>query len=156
METHNMSRWRTVTNITIAIQIIGIIVLFFCPILILKQISYPSSDATEILVSPFLTVYSISTIFLILIPLLVCFVLDSVSIFQKNRVLDFIELLISLYVLVICICLFYTLRFSLLGMALTLLFAIVMFLASATRIYLDKREKKQEWILLAPHCSFWN
>ncbi len=144
METHKKSRWRIVTNIAIAIQIIGIIVLFFCPILIFKQISSPSSDATEILVSPFLTVYSISTIFLILIPLLVCFVLDSVSFFSKSRVLDFIELLISLYVLVICICLFYTLRFSLLGMALTLFFAIVMFLASAIRIYLDKREKKQE------------
>lgn len=135
--------YRTFVNIAIAIQIIGILILFFCPVLILRQASSPSSEAREVLVSPFLTVYSISTVFLLLIPLLVCFAFDLVSFFFDNRVLDFVELLLSIYVLVISVCFLCTLRFSLPGMVLTSVFTIVLFLMSAIRIYLNKKGKKK-------------
>ena len=73
-----------IINIAVAA---GMIILFFCPILISTQAPDPSTRI-ETIVSPFLHIYSIATVFLLSIPLIVFIVINVLVLLMKKRILN--------------------------------------------------------------------
>ncbi len=129
-------------NAATFILIVGMIVLFLCPILILTHATSPT-ETNESLASPFLNGYTIATVFLLLIPLIVSLALHIVSFFVKSRILNCIELLLSIYALSISICFLVEYRFTIIGFVFTLLLNIFMTASSIVKLGVVEYEKKR-------------
>lgn len=136
-----LNLYKLVNGITIAL-IIGMIVLFFCPILILSHAPSPT-ETNESLASPFLNGYTSATVFMLLIPLVVSLILHIVSFFVKNRILNCIELLMSIYVLSISIFFLAEYRFTVVGFVFTLFLTILMMASSIVKVVVFEYEKRR-------------
>ena len=129
-------------NAVTFILIVGMIVLFLCPVLILTHATSPT-ETNESLASPFLNGYTIVTVFLLLIPLIVSLALHIVSFFVKSRILNCIELLLSIYILSISICFLIEYRFTVIGFVFTLLLNILMTASSIVKLGVVEYEKRR-------------
>ena len=76
------------------------ILLWFCPIAL---ITYAPNETTRVekLVAPFLEVTLISSVFLILVPLIIFLIINIVDLFVNKKYLSFVEVFISIYLFVI-------------------------------------------------------
>ncbi len=136
-----LNLYKSVNGITIAL-IVGMIVLFLCPILILSQ-APSSTENNESLASPFLNGYTSATVFMLLIPLVISLILHIVSFFVKNRILNCIELLMSIYVLSISIFFLAEYRFTVVGFVFTLFLTILMMASSIVKVVVLEYEKRR-------------
>lgn len=130
----------SIINIAIAA---GMIILFFCPILISTQAPDPSTRI-ETIVSPFLHIYSIATVFLLLIPLIAFIVINIIMLFVKKRILNWLNLLISLYVFVISICFIFNYEFIVLGIAFISIFISLMVISSISNLCIDEYKRRKQ------------
>ena len=129
-----------IINIVVAT---GMIILFFCPILISTQAPDPSTRI-ETIVSPFLHIYSIATVFLLLIPLIAFIVINIIMLFVKKRILNWLNLLISLYVFVISICFIFNYEFIVLGIAFISIFISLMVISSISNLCIDEYKRRKQ------------
>lgn len=129
-----------IINIVVAV---GMIILFFCPILISTQAPDPSTRI-ETIVSPFLHIYSIATVFLLLIPLIAFIVINIIMLFVKKRILNWLNLLISLYVFVISICFIFNYEFIVLGIAFISIFISLMVILSISNLCIDEYKRRKQ------------
>ena len=90
------------------------ILLWFCPIAL---ITYAPNETTRVekLVAPFLEVTLISSVFLILVPLIIFLIINIVDLFVNKKHLSFVEVFISIYLFVIQIIFQSLLKFSVVG-----------------------------------------
>lgn len=138
MEKSTISKIANVSNL---IPIIGLIILNFCPIIVMKR-AQSDSIRVDSLVCPFLSPYSVSTVFLLLIPLILYLLLTVVSFFVRSKRLSFLGLLFSIYVLFISVCVLCVFKFTLAGAFLGLLFAMMMVALSVFKICVNRYERK--------------
>ena len=138
MEKSTISKTACVANL---LPIIGLIILNFCPIMVITHAPSPSVRVDS-LVCPFLTPYSVSTIFLLLIPLVLYLFLTIISFFLQNKWLNFLGLVFSIYILIISICFMFVFKFTLLGVIFGVFLTVLMVVISAFRIYINKSERK--------------
>ena len=129
-----------IINIVVAA---GMIILFFCPILISTQAPDPSTRI-ETIVSPFLHIYSIATVFLLLIPLIAFIVINIIMLFVKKRILNWLNILISLYVFVISICFIFNYEFIVLGIAFISIFISLMVISSISNLCIDEYKRRKQ------------
>lgn len=129
-----------IINIVVAA---GMIILFFCPILISTQAPDPSTRI-ETIVSPFLHIYSIATVFLLLIPLIILIVIDVLILLMKKRILNWLNLLISLYVFVISICFIFNYEFITLGIVFISIFISLMVISSICNLCIDEYKRRKQ------------
>lgn len=127
----------SIINIVVAI---GMIILFFCPILISTQAPDPSTRI-ETIVSPFLHIYSIV---LLLIPLIVFIVINVLMLLMKKRILNWLNLLISLYVFVISICFIFNYEFITLGIVFISIFISLMVISSISNLCIDEYKRRKQ------------
>ena len=90
------------------------ILLWFCPIAL---ITYAPNETTRVekLVAPFLEVTLISSVFLILVPLIIFLIINIVDLFVNKKYLSFVEVFISIYLFVIQIIFQSLFKFSVVG-----------------------------------------
>ena len=90
------------------------ILLWFCPIAL---ITYAPNETTRVekLVAPFLEVTLISSVFLILVPLIIFLIINIVDLFVNKKHLSFVEVFISIYLFVIQIIFQSLFKFSVVG-----------------------------------------
>ena len=138
MERSTISKTTCVANL---LPIIGLIILNFCPIMVITHAPSPSVRVDS-LECPFLTPYSVSTIFLLLIPLVLYLLLTIISFFLQNKWLNFLGLVFSIYILIISICFMFVFKFTLLGVIFDVFLTVLMVVISAFRIYINKYERK--------------
>ena len=138
MERRTISKTACVANL---LPIIGLIILNFCPIMVITHAPSPSVRVDS-LECPFLTPYSVSTIFLLLIPLVLYLLLTIISFFLQNQWLNFLGLVFSIYILIISICFMFEFKFTLLGVIFGVFLTVLMVVISAFRIYINKYERK--------------
>ncbi len=136
-----LNLYKSVNGITIAL-IVGMIVVFLCPILILSHAPSPT-ETNESLASPFLSGYTSATVFMLLIPLVISLILHIVSFFVKSRILNCIELLMSIYVLSISIFFLAEYRFTVVGFVFTLFLTILMMASSIVKVVVLEYEKRR-------------
>lgn len=136
-----LNLYKLVNGITFAL-IVGMIVLFLCPILILSH-APSSTETNESLASPFLSGYTSATVFMLLIPLVISLILHIVSFFVKNRILNCIELLMSIYVLSISIFFLAEYQFTVVGFVFTLFLTILMMASSIVKVVVLEYEKRR-------------
>ena len=129
-----------IINIVVAA---GMIILFFCPILISTQAPDPSTRI-ETIVSPFLHIYSIATVFLLLIPLIAFIVINIIMLLVKKRIMNWINLLRSLYVFVISICFIFNYEFIVLGIAFISIFISLMVISSISNLCIDEYKRRKQ------------
>lgn len=91
-----------------------IIILWFCPILIINRGS-PEESTNEIIVSPFLSAFSISTIFLMLIPVMIFLISNVISLKYRTKLFLIVNFVFSLYILLISIIYQFVYAFALVG-----------------------------------------
>lgn len=130
----------SIINIAVAA---GMIILFFCPIIISTKAPDPSTRI-ETIVSPFLHIYSIATVFLLLIPLIVFIVINVLMLLMKKRILNWLNLLISLYVFVISICFIFNYEFIVLGIAFISIFISLMVISSICNLCIDEYKRRKQ------------
>lgn len=130
----------SIINIAVAT---GMIILFFCPILISTQAPDPSTRI-ETIVSPFLHIYSIATVFLLLIPLIILIVIDILMLLMKKRILNWLNLLISLYVFVISICFVFNYELIVLGIVFISIFISLMVISSVCNLCIDEYKRRKQ------------
>ena len=101
------------------------ILLWFCPIAL---ITYAPNETTRVekLVAPFLEVTLISSVFLILVPLIIFLIINIVDLFVNKKYLSFVEVFISIYLFVIQIIFQSLLKFSVVGYILINFFSILL------------------------------
>lgn len=101
------------------------ILLWFCPIAL---IIYAPNETTRVekLVAPFLEVTLISSVFLILVPLIVFLIINIVDLFVNKKYLSFVEVFISIYLFVIQIIFQSLFKFSVVGYILINFFSILL------------------------------
>ena len=101
------------------------ILLWFCPIAL---ITYAPNETTRVekLVAPFLEVTLISSVFLILVPLIIFLIINIVDLFVNKKHLSFVEVFISIYLFVIQIIFQSLLKFSVVGYILINFFSILL------------------------------
>ena len=101
------------------------ILLWFCPIAL---ITYAPNETTRVekLVAPFLEVTLISSVFLILVPLIIFLIINIVDLFVNKKYLSFIEVFISIYLFVIQIIFQSLFKFSVVGYILINFFSILL------------------------------
>ena len=101
------------------------ILLWFCPIAL---ITYAPNETTRVekLVAPFLEVTLISSVFLILVPLIIFLIINIVDLFVNKKYLSFVEVFISIYLFVIQIIFQSLFKFSVVGYILINLFSILL------------------------------
>lgn len=101
------------------------ILLWFCPIAL---ITYAPNETTRVekLVAPFLEVTLISSVFLILVPLIIFLVINIVDLFVNKKYLSFVEVFISIYLFVIQIIFQSLFKFSVVGYILINFFSILL------------------------------
>ncbi len=136
-----LNLYKSVNGITFAL-IVGMIVVFLCPILIMSHAPSPTEN-NESLASPFLNGYTSATVFMLLIPLVISLILHIVSFFVKNRILNCIELLMSIYVLSISIFFLAEYRFTVVGFVFTLFLTILMMASSIVKVVVLEYEKRR-------------
>ncbi len=136
-----LNLYKSVNGVTIAL-IVGMIILFLCPILILSH-APSSTENNKSLASPFLNGYTSATVFMLLIPLVISLILHIVSFFVKNRILNCIELLMSIYVLSISIFFLAEYPFTVVGFVFTLFLTILMMASSIVKVVLLEYEKRR-------------
>ena len=90
------------------------ILLWFCRIAL---ITYAPNETTRVekLVAPFLEVTLISSVFLILVPLIIFLIINIVDLFVNKKYLSFVEVFISIYLFVIQIIFQSLFKFSVVG-----------------------------------------
>ena len=90
------------------------ILLWLCPIAL---ITYAPNETTRVekLVAPFLEVTLISSVFLILVPLIIFLIINIVDLFVNKKYLSFVEVFISIYLFVIQIIFQSLFKFSVVG-----------------------------------------
>lgn len=137
MEKKVISKFANASNLFLNI---GLIILNFCPIMAVKHAQSDSIRVVSI-VSPFLTTYSISTIFLLLIPLVLNLLINITSFFMRNKWLNFLGLLFSIYDLVVFASLLFVFEFTLVGVILGLFLAMLMFALSIFKICINRNER---------------
>ena len=100
------------------------ILLWFCPIAL---ITYAPNETTRVekLVAPFLEVTLISSVFLILVPLIIFLIINIVDLFVNKKYLSFVEVFISIYLFVIQIIFQSLFKFSVVGYILINFFSIL-------------------------------
>ena len=101
------------------------ILLWFCPIAL---ITYVPNETTRVekLFSPFLEVTLISSVFLILVPLIIFLIINIVDLFVNKKYLSFVEVFISIYLFVIQIIFQSLFKFSVVGYILINFFSILL------------------------------
>ena len=101
------------------------ILLWFCPIVL---ITYAPNETTRVekLVAPFLEVTLISSVFLILVPLIIFLIINIVDLFVNKKHLSFVEVFISIYLFVIQIIFQSLFKFSVVGYILINFFSILL------------------------------
>ena len=101
------------------------ILLWFCPIAL---ITYAPNETTRVekLVAPFLEVTLISSVFLILVPLIIFLIINIVDLFVNKKHLSFVEVFISIYLFVIQIIFQSLFKFSVVGYILINFFSILL------------------------------
>ena len=101
------------------------IILWFCPIAL---ITYAPNETTRVekLVAPFLEVTLISSVFLILVPLIIFLIINIVDLFVNKKYLSFVEVFISIYLFVIQIIFQSLFKFSVVGYILINFFSILL------------------------------
>lgn len=101
------------------------ILLWFCPIAL---ITYAPNETTRVekLVAPFLEVTLISSVFLILVPLIIFLIINIVDLFVSKEYLSFVEVFISIYLFVIQIIFQSLFKFSVVGYILINFFSILL------------------------------
>ena len=101
------------------------ILLWFCPIAL---ITYAPNETTRVekLVAPFLEVTLISSVFLILVPLIIFLIINIVDLFVNKKYLTFVEVFISIYLFVIQIIFQSLFKFSVVGYILINFFSILL------------------------------
>ena len=101
------------------------ILLWFCPIAL---ITYSPNETTRVekLVAPFLEVTLISSVFLILVPLIIFLIINIVDLFVNKKYLSFVEVFISIYLFVIQIIFQSLFKFSVVGYILINFFSILL------------------------------
>ena len=101
------------------------ILLWFCPI---SLITYSPNATTRVekLVAPFLEVTLISSVFLILVPLIIFLIINIVDLFVNKKYLSFVEVFISIYLFVIQIIFQSLFKFSVVGYILINFFSILL------------------------------
>ena len=101
------------------------ILLWFCPIAL---ITYAPNETTRVekLVAPFLEVTLISSVFLILVPLIIFLIINIVDLFVNKKYLSFVEVFISIYLFVIQIIFQSLFKFSVVGYILINIFSILL------------------------------
>ena len=101
------------------------ILLWFCPIAL---ITYAPNETTRVekLVAPFLEVTLISSVFLILVPLIIFLIINIVDLFVNKKYLSFVEVFISIYLFVIQIIFQSLLKFLVVGYILINFFSILL------------------------------
>ena len=101
------------------------ILLWFCPIAL---ITYAPNETTRVekLVAPFLEVTLISSVFLILVPLIIFLIINIVDLFVNKKYLSFVEVFISIYLFVIQIIFQSLFKFSVVGYILINFIAILL------------------------------
>lgn len=129
-----ISKTSCVSNL---LPIIGLIILNFCPIMVVKR-ALSVSVRVNSLVCPFLTPYSVSTIFLLLIPLILYLLLTIISFFLQNKWLNCLGLVFSICVFIVSICLMFVFKFTLLGVIFGVFLTVLMVAISAFKIYINK------------------
>ena len=133
-----ISKTACVSNL---LPIICLIILNFCPIMVITHAPSPSVRVDS-LGCPFLTPYSVSTIFLLLIPLVLYLLLTIISFFLQNKWLNFLGLVFSIYILIISICFMFVFKFTLLGVIFGVFLTVLTVVISAFRIYINKYGRK--------------
>ena len=101
------------------------ILLWFCPIA-LKTCAPNETTRVEKLVAPFLEVTLISSVFLILVPLIIFLIINIVDLFVNKKYLSFVEVFISIYLFVIQIIFQSLFKFSVVGYILINFFSILL------------------------------
>ena len=101
------------------------ILLWFCPIAL---ITYAPNETTRVekLVAPYLEVTLISSVFLILVPLIIFLIINIVDLFVNKKYLSFVEVFISIYLFVIQIIFQSLFKFSVVGYILINFFSILL------------------------------
>ena len=101
------------------------ILLWFCPIAL---ITYAPNETTRVekLVAPFLEITLISSVFLILVPLIIFLIINIVDLFVNKKYLSFVEVFISIYLFVIQIIFQSLFKFSVVGYILINFFSILL------------------------------
>ncbi|MDY6048500.1 MAG: hypothetical protein SPI88_03725 [Bacilli bacterium] len=101
------------------------ILLWFCPIAL---ITYAPNETTRVekLAAPFLEVTLISSVFLILVPLIIFLIINIVDLFVNKKYLSFVEVFISIYLFVIQIIFQSLFKFSVVGYILINFFSILL------------------------------
>ena len=101
------------------------ILLWFCP---RALITYAPNETTRVekLVAPFLEVTLISSVFLILVPLIIFLIINIVDLFVNKKHLSFVEVFISIYLFVIQIIFQSLFKFSVVGYILINFFSILL------------------------------
>ena len=104
------------------------ILLWFCPIAL---ITYAPNETTRVekLVAPFLEVTLISSVFLILVPLIIFLIINIVDLFVNKKYLSFVEVFISIYLFVIQIIFQSLFKFSVVGYILINFFSILLIIS---------------------------
>lgn len=122
------------------LSIIGLVILNFCPVMVMKR---AQSDSVRVYssVSPFLNVYSVSTVFLLLIPLILYFLLTIVSYFVRKKWLNILGLLLSIYVFTVFICMLFAFEFTSVGRIFGLLLTILMVASSGLEFYVGDNKR---------------
>lgn len=101
------------------------ILLWFCPI-VLITCAPNETTRVEKLVAPFLEVTLISSVFLILVPLIIFLIINIVDLFVNKKYLSFVEVFISIYLFVIQIIFQSLFKFSVVGYILINFFSILL------------------------------
>lgn len=112
-----LNLYKLVNAVTFSL-IVGMIVLFLCPILILTHATSPTETNESL-------------------------ALHIVSFFVKSRILNCIELLLSIYILSISICFLIEYRFTVIGFVFTLLLNILMTASSIVKLGVVEYEKRR-------------
>lgn len=122
------------------LSIIGLVILNFCPVMVMKR---AQSDSVRVYssVSPFLNVYSVSTVFLLLIPLILYFLLTIVSYFVRKKWLNLLGVLLSIYVFTVFICMLFAFEFTSVGRIFGLLLTILMVASSGLEFYVGDNKR---------------
>ena len=109
------------------------ILLWFCPIAL---ITYAPNETTRVekLVAPFLEVTLISSVFLILVPLIIFLIINIVDLFVNKKYLSFVEVFISIYLFVIQIIFQSLFKFSVVGYILINFFSILLIISKIIHI----------------------
>lgn len=116
-----------------SLLILGMIILFFCPILLLNTKEKP------MVTIPFLNVYSVSTIFLLLIPLSLFLLTSILTFFFQTKIIRWIDLTFSLYLLAIAISYQFYFQFIFVGVFFAILLPSLMVLVAIINLYFSYR-----------------